>query len=129
MSTKNAVIALIVIVVLAGGLFVYKGKNPGPLPLSGNEEGTDDAMPKDEGQMMTRDEDAANSTTTSSTATTTGGGTSIDVGVDLSVGTGTTSTKTFTVNGSNFAFAPSTITVKKGDTVRIVFKNTCRGEP
>jgi len=31
--------------------------------------------------------------------------------------------KEFTVNGSNFAFAPSTITVKKGDRVRITFKD------
>jgi plastocyanin len=32
--------------------------------------------------------------------------------------------KTFTVTGQNFSFAPATLTVKKGDTVRIVFKNT-----
>ncbi len=32
--------------------------------------------------------------------------------------------KEFTVSGTNFAFEPSTITVNKGDNVRIVFKNT-----
>jgi len=32
--------------------------------------------------------------------------------------------KTFTVNGNNFSFAPSTMTVNKGDTVKIIFKNT-----
>lgn len=31
--------------------------------------------------------------------------------------------KTFTVTGKNFSFSPSTITVKKGDTVVITFKN------
>lgn len=31
---------------------------------------------------------------------------------------------TFTVTGNNFAFAPSTMTVKKGDTVTITFKNS-----
>lgn len=31
--------------------------------------------------------------------------------------------KEFAVSGDNFAFAPSTITVNKGDTVRIVFTN------
>ena len=33
-------------------------------------------------------------------------------------------TKTFTVNGNNFAFSPSEIRVKQGDTVKIEFKNT-----
>lgn len=41
-----------------------------------------------------------------------------------STGTSTISqVKEFIVNGSNFAFSPSTITVNKGDRVRIVFKN------
>lgn len=31
--------------------------------------------------------------------------------------------KTFTVTGENFSFEPNTLTVKKGDTVRVVFKN------
>jgi plastocyanin len=32
--------------------------------------------------------------------------------------------KTFVVEGGNFFFSPNTMTVKKGDTVRITFKNT-----
>lgn len=32
--------------------------------------------------------------------------------------------KTFTVEGKNYSFSPSTITVNKGDTVKIVFSNT-----
>ena len=32
--------------------------------------------------------------------------------------------KTFTVDGSNFAFIPSSITVNKGDSVKITFKDT-----
>ena len=35
----------------------------------------------------------------------------------------TVNVKEFTVSGQNFSFAPSTLTVKKGDTVRIIFKN------
>lgn len=31
--------------------------------------------------------------------------------------------KEFTVDGKNFSFTPSTLTVKKGNTVRIIFKN------
>jgi len=34
------------------------------------------------------------------------------------------SVKSFTVTGVNFAFSPSQISVKKGDTVRITFKST-----
>lgn len=32
--------------------------------------------------------------------------------------------KTFTVTGSNFKFAPATMSVNKGDTVRVTFKNS-----
>jgi plastocyanin len=32
--------------------------------------------------------------------------------------------KEFTVDGTNFAFDPKTITVNKGDTVKIIFKDT-----
>lgn len=40
------------------------------------------------------------------------------------VTTPASSTKTFTVQGSSFAFSPSEIKVKKGDTVKIIFNNT-----
>lgn len=30
----------------------------------------------------------------------------------------------FTVNGDNFSFSPTTMTVKKGDTVRVTFRNS-----
>ncbi len=36
----------------------------------------------------------------------------------------TATVKSFTVTGSNFKFDPSTITVNRGDTVKITFKNT-----
>jgi plastocyanin len=45
----------------------------------------------------------------------------ISAGVSVSVGA---SVKTFTVSGKPFSFDPSEIRVKKGDTVKIVFKNT-----
>lgn len=40
--------------------------------------------------------------------------------ISVSVGT----VKTFNVTGKSFSFSPSTITVNKGDTVKIVFTNT-----
>ena len=36
----------------------------------------------------------------------------------------TPSVKTFTVTGSNFSFVPNTLSVNKGDTVKITFKNS-----
>ena len=45
------------------------------------------------------------------------------VGGDADPGTNQGEVKEFTVEGGNFAFTPSTMTVKKGDTVRITFKN------
>ena len=51
----------------------------------------------------------------------------VDANVSLKTTTETTSTasvKEFTVSGSNYAFDPSTIKVKKGDKVKITFKNT-----
>ena len=35
----------------------------------------------------------------------------------------TTTTQSFTVSGSEFAFSPAVLTVKKGETVKITFKN------
>ena len=47
------------------------------------------------------------------------------VGVDVSGGVNIApSVKEFTVTASNFAFAPKTLSVNKGDTVRITFKNS-----
>jgi nitrosocyanin len=36
----------------------------------------------------------------------------------------TSMVKEFTVSGTNFKFTPTTLAVKKGDTVKITFKNT-----
>jgi len=47
--------------------------------------------------------------------------TSVDLGVKVKVKVGE---KTFTVKGSNFAFSPTEIKVKKGDKVKIIFQNT-----
>jgi plastocyanin len=59
--------------------------------------------------------------TTTDTASNTNGG---NTGVSANVGVSTGSVKTFTVEGSNFKFSPTTLNVKKGDTVKIIFKNT-----
>lgn len=43
---------------------------------------------------------------------------------DKSDNSGTVAVKEFTISGQNFSFSPSTIKVKKGDRVKITFKNT-----
>lgn len=51
------------------------------------------------------------------------GNTNDDMKPDDAAPTEEANVKTFTVTGENFSFEPSTLTVKKGDTVRVVFKN------
>jgi plastocyanin len=45
-------------------------------------------------------------------------GADAEAGIDIN-----TNVKTFTVTGGNFEFTPASMTVKKGDTVRITFMN------
>ncbi len=45
------------------------------------------------------------------------------VGGDAEAGAATGDVKEFTVTGGNFVFEPAVMTVKKGDLVRVIFKN------
>lgn len=104
---KTALISVIVVIILVIlGVVVYS-KSGGSMATS-TAETSNGTMMEHEGDMMA-----------TSTATTTGS--TVDVGVN--VGVSTDKTKTFVVTGDNFKFMPSTMTVKKGDTVKIVFKN------
>ncbi len=51
----------------------------------------------------------------------TGSSAEVEVSTGVSIGN---NVKEFTVIGDNFAFAPKAMTVNKGDTVKIIFKNT-----
>ncbi len=85
------------------------------------------------GWLLLRDRDAIDDTNIATTTntiipTTTPPTTNTPPTTGTSTGTSTaTSTssavKTFTVTGTNFAFAPTTMSVNKGDKVRIAFKN------
>jgi plastocyanin len=46
-----------------------------------------------------------------------------DTTVSATVGATVGAVKEFTISGQNFSFTPSAITVKKGDKVKITFKN------
>lgn len=51
-------------------------------------------------------------------------GTSVSGTVQTGVTVTTSAVKEFTVSGSNFSFSPNSFSVKKGDKVRVTFKNT-----
>ncbi len=50
--------------------------------------------------------------------------THVPVTVDMNTTVKTGAVKVFTVEAQNFSFTPATMTVKKGDKVKITFKNT-----
>lgn len=64
--------------------------------------------------------DATDATHQSSGDDMTPPGTTVTAGADVTLG----AVKNITVTGSNFKFAPSTITVKKGDKVHLTFVNS-----
>ncbi len=73
---------------------------------------------------MNRDEAAPTATDTPATTNTentgnTSGGINVSAGVTI-----TPQVREFAVTGSSFAFAPNTMRVNKGDTVRITFTNS-----
>ncbi len=106
---KNALIAVIVLVLLGGGYYFYSMQNASEAP-AGEEMNNDAAgiqQTGDETGMPVEEQDAA-------------GKPVIDAEVEVTVGG---AVKEFTVTGNNFTFAPATMKVKKGDTVRITFKN------
>ncbi|HEV7702436.1 MAG TPA: cupredoxin domain-containing protein [Candidatus Paceibacterota bacterium] len=100
---NKTVISIIVLVLVIGGLFfVLKSKKSEAPVVDENQVGTTTDA---EGNIIP--------ISTVTTTTTTEQTTTIDEGV-----------KEFTVTGKNFSFSPSTITVNKGDKVKITFKNT-----
>jgi plastocyanin len=101
--TKTGIAALIIVLALAGliGYGIYQGSST-PDQLTTEDMGNPPVQPEDTSTSPTP------TSTTSVTPTPTTAGT----------------VKSFTVNGGNFFFTPSTLTVNKGDTVKITFKNT-----
>lgn len=100
---KTLVALIIAIIVLGGGYYWYSSQQTPAtdIDVTMNDNDMDDMMPS-----------TPPSTPATSTATST-----------PSTGTQTGAVKEFTVTGKNFSFAPAAMTVKKGDTVKITFKN------
>lgn len=104
---KNTFIAIIVLVVIALGVLLFMNKtNKLEAPASPEAGQAGNVNP-------------VNSGTTGATSTTTG--TTV---VTTTVTTTPSPVKEFVVTGQNFSFTPNMITVKKGDRVKITFKNT-----
>ncbi|HEY4513504.1 MAG TPA: cupredoxin domain-containing protein [Candidatus Paceibacterota bacterium] len=99
---KNTYITIIVLVVILIGAWYLLGMNKqAEAPVVG--EGENKAVP-------------VNTSTDTSSADTI-----LDLNADVKTTVG--AVKEFTVTGKNFSFSPSVISVKKGDTVKITFKN------
>jgi cytochrome c oxidase subunit II len=96
-NNQMIITALVVVLVLVGGFFGYKAykasKNAASPTVTATQAPTDTSMPAD-----TSNPSASGSATQGTT-------------------------KEFTVTGQNFSFSPTTLTVNKGDTVKITFKN------
>jgi nitrosocyanin len=105
MNNRLIVIVAIVLVIIAGGAYFLTKNSSTTLPAA-------TPTPTQAMQMqMTETPMASPSESMTMTGT--------------PAATGTTgSVKEVTVTGSNYKFAPATITVKKGDTVKITFKNS-----
>lgn len=110
----KVLLALIVaIIVIGGGYYWYTTQQA---PEGSSMEEMTETAPEMSQETGTQPD------TTSGTASSSASGTSVTGGASASVSTG--SVKEFTVTAKNFSFAPATMAVKKGDTVKITFVNS-----
>ncbi len=98
---KTAIIAVVVIALLAGGLLYMKSAKTAVKPSMQTAKATTPTQ----SQPQAKESTAPTETSPTGAAAEQG------------------AVKEFTVTGSNFSFDPKEIKVKKGDTVKILFKN------
>ena len=103
---KNTYISVIVLVVLAAGVWLVLGMGKKA------EAPTPETSAMDNGQTNPTNEESGQTGTALITPAPVGTGALTSAPV-----------KQFTITGNNFSFSPSTMTVNKGDTVQITFKN------
>ncbi len=97
-NTSMILIAVVLLLLVGGGLYVFSQQKKTTAPTSTTSE---------QSVAPTSSEPSTNPSETE---------TSGDAMTD--------STKEITVTGQNFSFTPATITVKKGDKVKLIFKNS-----
>lgn len=100
MDSTKVIVAVVLVLLLGGGAYFYF-----------QNQNTNSGMVQTPTMMPTASPAAAASANPSAAS-----------GSGMMEQSGTV--KEFTVNGSNFKFEPSVMTVNKGDTVKITFKNT-----
>ncbi len=112
---KNTYIALILVVLVGLALFLgFRGKNlEAPSEIGSKQENNTENMPYLEGETDGENTEADTILETNLNA---------EVKTEGKVEANTT--KEFNVSGENFSFKPNLITVKKGDRVKITFKNS-----
>ncbi len=105
---KYITIVVVFIIIVVGGYFVMS--NNTPVPKTEESSITDDPI------QTTSPSPKTSASTTPDSSTAPKPSTTITKAPPISI-------KTFTVTGQNYSLSPSEIKVKKGDTVKIVFKN------
>lgn len=106
---SKVIIAVIVVLLLLGGGAFFLSQNKAAAPVQDQAQVT--AAPTQ--VMNDKDMDDMSPTTDAAQSETTPGAAVEGASV-----------KEFTITGSSFKFVPSTLTVNKGDTVKITFKNS-----
>ena len=120
---KNLIIGLVLVLVLGASAYFYTNRSN---PASDSMESPAmSSNPGQDGNDMVVSSDSMQSA--QDTKGDNKDGFQADIGANASAGTQAKmdeKQKVFTVTGSNFKFEPASLTVKKGDKVKIVFKNT-----
>ncbi len=109
MNNRTAGIVALIVVLLLLGLYLVNRRTAGTQ--------TDTSTTTESSQSSSSLDDTDSNTLPSDEGTTSQASPSAAT-------SNTASVKEFTVNGSNFSFSPSALSVNKGDTVRVIFKNT-----
>lgn len=111
---KNVVIVLLVIAVLGVGAYALINRN-----TATNQPSETTVVVEEDNTTADQNQGEAMQPTSDSAMTDDNGGDRDEQ----------TEVKEFEVSGANFAFTPNTMTVERGDTVRITFTNTDESMP
>lgn len=108
---RTLLIIVVALVLLGGGWYWYSQQNSAPAIIDKSADfGTDTSANTGAPQGQMEDGTIPENSNPAG------------VNVDASATVSTGATKSFTVTGQNFSFIPSTLSVRKGDTVKITFK-------
>lgn len=113
---KTSIVIVLVILVVGAWLFLGSGKKV-EAPLSGGYDSGNSAAKETTNKVVTPTPTPTSTTPKTNTITP-------KSTVSTTVVPTVPAVKEFVVNGKNFSFTPSLITVKKGDIVKITFTNS-----